>query len=72
MAASRRTRAPTFAPRVAVVDSARHVLEVTRRMHALAASPEGQTLTLGELERQVEEELAVERESAARIECPAT
>jgi hypothetical protein len=48
------------------VDDARHVLEVTRRMHALAASPDGVTLTLGELERAVEEELAVERERLAR------
>jgi hypothetical protein len=40
------------------VDDARHTIEVTRRMHALAASPEGQTLTLSELERAAEHELA--------------
>jgi hypothetical protein len=42
------------------MSEARHALEVTRRMHALAASPEGQTLTLTELERAAEQELAAE------------
>jgi hypothetical protein len=34
----------------APMGEAERVLEVTRRIHALAASPEGQTLTLVELE----------------------
>ena len=44
------------------MDDARHVLEITRRMHALAASPEGALLTLAEIERLAEQELAVEQQ----------
>ncbi len=37
--------------------------EVTRKMHALATSPEGALLTLAELERLAEDTLTVERET---------
>jgi hypothetical protein len=48
------------------VDEARRALEITERMHALAASPAGALLTLAELERQAEEEVALARERLAR------
>lgn len=49
------------------MNDARHALEITRAMHRIGASPEGQTLTLTELERAAEEERAVEREERAEI-----
>ena len=42
------------------MDHARRILELTRKIHALAASPDGQTRTLAELERIAEQELAAE------------
>ena len=49
---------------------ARDALEITRRMHALAASPEGVTLTLAELERLALESLAEEREEPDTHDSP--
>jgi hypothetical protein len=43
---------------------AERVCEVTRRMHVIASTAEGQTLTLSELEQIAEQELA-EREARA-------
>jgi hypothetical protein len=48
------------------VDDARHVLEVTRRMHVIASTAEGATLTLVELERLAEEQIATTEDPRAR------
>jgi|HubBroStandDraft_2_1064218.scaffolds.fasta_scaffold312689_2 hypothetical protein len=44
--------------------TAEEVLEVTRRIHALAATPAGAMMTRAELERLAEQQLAVEKERA--------
>lgn len=47
------------------MSEARRALEVTERMHALAATPAGALLTLAELERLAEEEVALARDRLA-------
>jgi hypothetical protein len=44
---------------------ARRTIEITEAMHALAATPAGALLTLAELERLAEEEVALARERLA-------
>ncbi len=43
------------------MDEATRVLVLTRRVHAIAASPEGALLTLAELERMAAEQLDQEQ-----------
>jgi len=47
------------------VDDAERAIEITERMHALAATPAGALLTLVELERLAEEEVARARDRLA-------
>ena len=48
------------------MDEAQHILEVTRRMHMIASTPEGYLLILPELERLALEELATETASGSK------
>jgi hypothetical protein len=48
------------------VDEARRTIEITARMHAIASTPTAALLTLVELERQAEEDVALAREQLAR------
>jgi hypothetical protein len=47
------------------VDTAQDILELTERVHVLAATAAGALLTRCELERLAEQQIAVERERAA-------